>query len=300
MVARVTSILLLASLSGLVVGPPCSASCFRDDTNSGKPANAPGEREPRPQASDGPGPTQPANRSGSAKAVSRPPSKGTSRAKPGASAPPQVLSKTEADARRPKSPFLQPPGSSESDRYRESDESDLPPWRQTSFFGIGARGQFFVFVLDQSGSMIDDDRLTRAKIELRRSVFALMPPQRFEVIFYNHEATPMPGGPLPRSADQKTKNQLMTWLRLIDPDGETDPKTAIGQALALRPDAVFLLSDGEFPEGTAERVARLNSRKIPIHCIDLTGGLAGDHLQRIARDSGGRYASRPGSLQAAP
>jgi hypothetical protein len=60
---------------------------------------------------------------------------------------------------------------------------------------------------------------------------------------------------------------------------------------------VFLLSDGEFPDGTVEAVAAANARKIPIHCIDLAGGLAGDHLQRIARESGGRYASRPGNLQ---
>jgi hypothetical protein len=65
----------------------------------------------------------------------------------------------------------------------------------------------------------------------------------------------------------------------------------------LRPDAVFLLSDGAFPDGVVEAVAAANRRKIPIHCIDLAGGLAGDDLQRIARASGGRYASRPGNLQ---
>jgi von Willebrand factor type A domain len=215
-------------------------------------------------------------------------------------APPQVMSKEAADAKRPRSPFLMPPGSSPQDRYAPADDWGEPPWRQTSFFGIQARGQFFIYVLDQSGSMLDDDRLTRAKIELRKSVYALQPPQRFEVIFYNDEATPMPGGPLPRSADQATKNQLTTWLHLIEPDGETNPRSALAMALALRPDAVFLLSDGEFPKGTVEAVVKLNPRKIPIHCIDLTGGLAGDHLVRIARDSGGHYASRPGSLQATP
>jgi hypothetical protein len=227
--------------------------------------------------------------------------KKTKTARPGSSAPPQVMSKAEAERRHPRSTFLRPPGSTPQDRYAPDDDwADLPPWRQTSFFGIHARGQFFIFVLDQSGSMIDDDRLTRAKIELRKSVFALQAPQRFEVIFYNDQATPMPGGPLPRSADQQNKDQLMTWLHLIDPDGETNPRSAMGMALALRPDAVFLLSDGEFPEGTVESIAKLNPRKIPIHCVDLTGGKAGDHLQRIARDSGGQYASRPGSLQAAP
>lgn len=240
----------------------------------------------------------PASKPGGAGRTPQRPAKAAPRTK-GSDRPPTVLSREE-ESRRKRSPFLLPPGSSPSDRYDPDIESTDPPWRQTAFFGIRARGQFFVFVLDQSGSMIDDDRLTRAKIELRRSVFALQPPQRFEVIFYNDQATPMPGGPLPRTADQQSKNQLMTWLRLIDPDGETNPKSAIAQALALRPDAVFLLSDGEFPEGTVEAVAKLNSRKIPIHCVDLTGGEAGDHLQRIARDSGGKYASRPGNLRGGP
>ena len=150
--------------------------------------------------------------------------------------PPQVMSKAAADAKRPRSPFLMPPAGSSGagdDRYNleGTDWSEIPTWRQTSFFGLRARGQFFVFVVDQSGSMIDDDRLTRAKIELLRSVFALQPPQRFEVIFFNEEATPMPGGPLPRPADLKTKNQLTSWLHLIGPDGGTDPRPAMAQAL---------------------------------------------------------------------
>jgi von Willebrand factor type A domain len=219
--------------------------------------------------------------------------------------PPQVMSKAAADAKRPRSQFLMPPAGSAGvgrDRYslEATDWSEIPTWRQASFFGVRARGQFFVFVVDQSGSMIDDDRLTRAKIELLRSVFALQPPQRFEVIFYNEEATPMPGGPQPRPSDLKTKNLLTSWLNLIGPDGGTDPRPAMAQALALQPDAVFLLSDGEFPDGTVERVAKLNPRKLPIHCVDMTGGQAGNHLLRIARDSGGQYASRPGTLQAAP
>ena len=49
--------------------------------------------------------------------------------------------------------------------------------------------------------------------------------------------------------------------------------------------------------GLAEAIAKANPRKVPIHCIDLAGGLAGDALPRIASGSGGRYASRPGNLQ---
>ena len=208
---------------------------------------------------------------------------------------------TQDEMKKPRSAFLQPPGSSPEDRYSDdSDWYELPAWRKTTFFGIRARGQFFVYVVDCSGSMVDDDRLTRATLELRHSVLSLHEPQKFEVIFYNDESIPMPGGPRPRTADTQTKNQLIAWLRVIEPDGGTDPRLAIKQAISLKPDAVFLLSDGEFPEGTVEDVAKQNVRKIPIHCIDLAGGLAGDHLKRIAADSGGQYASRPGSLHVSP
>jgi len=204
---------------------------------------------------------------------------------------PPILPAETAGRSKSGSEFLRPPGES---RYDPDgiDWRDVPPWKQTSFFGIRAKGQFFIYVVDCSGSMIDEDRLVRAKRELRRSVLALQHPQRFQVIFYNDRAWPMPGD-LPRSADLGAKSQMFHWLRLIEPDGETDPRGAMGLALSLRPDAVFLLSDGEFPDGTVEAIARKNPKKIPIHCVDLSGGTGGDHLQRIARDSGGQYRSRP-------
>jgi hypothetical protein len=205
--------------------------------------------------------------------------------------------KTAAEMQSAGSSFLLPPGSpSKPDgRYSKDvpDPNGLPPWRQSSFFGVRTSGQFFVYVIDCSESMIDDDRFARATIELRRSVLALQPPQKFEVIFYNKSSIPMPGGPIPRTADQTEKGHLLAWLRLIEPLGTTDPRRALTQALSLRPDAVYLLSDGEFPKGTVEDVIVLNARNIPIHCIDLSGGLGGNHLERIARSSGGRYASRP-------
>jgi hypothetical protein len=233
-----------------------------------------------------------------AKASNKPstPSKsGAPKAPPG----PRVM--TRSEMQKPRSPFLEPPGSEgvAADRYGPGtpDWNEVPPWRQTSFFGIRATGRFFVYVIDCSESMIEEDRFARATMEVRRSVLALQAPQQFEVIFYNEGSIPMPGGPQPRPADTQNKNQLIAWLRMIDPDGGTDPRSALRQALSLRPEAVFLLSDGEFPKGTAEIVARINPQQIPIHCVDLSGGEGGDHLRRIARDSGGKYASRPGSLQ---
>lgn len=179
----------------------------------------------------------------------------------------------------------------EKDRYGQPDWSEVPPWRQTSFFGIRAEGQLFIYVVDCSGSMIDEDRLDRAKSELRRSVGALQSPQRFKVIFYNDRPVPMPGD-LPKPADYPSKTQLSRWLNFIEPEGPTDPRSSLALALALRPDAVFLLSDGAFPENTPEAVAKLNPNKVPIHCIDLANGAAGDDLRKIAAESAGQYAAR--------
>lgn len=241
----------------------------------------------------------------------KPDERGTDAKKPPAPAPtkkpetpkpapgPRVL--TRSEMRKPRSPFLVPPGTEgdAADKYGPGspDWSMIPTWRQSSFFGIRAQGRFFVYVIDCSESMIDEDRFARATMEVRRSVMALQAPQQFEVIFYNEGPIPMPGGPMPRPADTASKNQLVSWLRIIDPDGGTDPRSALRQALSLRPEAVFLLSDGAFPGGTAETVRHFNVQRIPIHCVDLSGGEGGDHLRRIARESGGQYASRPGNLQ---
>jgi hypothetical protein len=202
-------------------------------------------------------------------------------------------------AARPDGPPITPQAAADGlltlggDSYGEAiDWEAIPAWRQTSFFGVRARGQVFVYVVDCSGSMADGGRLARAKQELRRSIASLRFPQRYLVIFYNDRPWPMPGG-IPRSADPREWSQTFAWLGRIAPEGDTEPRGALTMALGLRPDAVFLLSDGAFPAGAAEAIARKNARKVPIHCIDLAGGAAGDDLKRIARDSGGQYASRP-------
>jgi hypothetical protein len=187
--------------------------------------------------------------------------------------------------------LLRPPG---SDGYDAPiDWRNVPAWKQTSFFGVRSVGKVFVFVVDCSGSMADDARLVRAKAELRRCIQAMQYPQRYFVIFYNDRPLPMPGD-VPRGSDQRGKLQSFRWLSSIDAEGETDPRGALRMALALKPDAVFLLSDGEFPEGTAEEVKQRNRAKVPVHCIDLAAAAsAGGQLRTIAKESGGQYAARP-------
>ncbi len=197
---------------------------------------------------------------------------------------PTVISSEAAAAKRKPGVF-----ENMEDRYGSIGE-DVPPWRKTQFFGIQAKGQFFVYVVDCSESMLDEDRLIRAKRELRRSVNSLQFPQRFKVLFYNDRVLPMPGA-VPKSADTFAKDQLAQWLTLIEPHGGTEPRMAMNQAIGLKPDAIFLLSDGAFPDGAVEAINARNAKHIPIHCIDLAGGQGGDHLKRIAQASGGKYVA---------
>lgn len=208
----------------------------------------------------------------------------------GAATAQEIIVKAADETAQAGSQFLKPPGTS-TDRYAPSvDWSTIPPWRQTEFFGIRAQGKTFLYVVDCSGSMGDLDRLVRAKREIRRCVGEMRFPQRFQIIFYNDRPLSMPGGG-PQGADYGSKVQLAHWMSLIDADGETDPRGAMALALGQKPDAVFLLSDGEFPPGTAASIAKLNKAKTPIHCIDFSGGSA--DLKAIAKASGGQYGSRP-------
>ena len=184
---------------------------------------------------------------------------------------------------------LRPPGSAGEGPV---DWTAIPPWRQASFFGVRAEGQVFIYVVDCSGSMAEDGRMVRAKAELRRTIARMGFPQRFLVIFYNDEPIPMPGH-VPKSVDGQSRDNFFAWLQHIQPEGETDPRAAMSMALNLRPDAVFLLSDGEFPDGTVEAIAGMNKRKIPINCVDMAGGQGGNSLKQIAQGAKGTYVLRP-------
>jgi hypothetical protein len=206
----------------------------------------------------------------------------------------EVLVESEAAAKarhKNGSAYVNPPG-----QFGYADPIDwrtVPASRQTSFYGIRARGTFFVFVVDCSGSMAREERWLRVQRELRKTLLGLQFPQRYLVIFYNDGVRAMPGG-LPQSADRTAELRTLAWAGQVVPDGGTEPEPAMRMALGLRPNAIFLLSDGAFPEGAADRVIEANPGpdKVPVHCVDLSGGAAGSDLKRIAERSNGQYAAR--------
>lgn len=114
------------------------------------------------------------------------------------------------------------------------------------FGGISDTGEAVVYVIDRSASMSQDGRLDDAKWELQESVRRLTPNQKFYIIFYSTDATPMEASGLV-TATPGNKDRFLGWAgERIQPTGWTNPIPALRKALSLRPDVIYLLTDGVF------------------------------------------------------
>jgi len=157
-----------------------------------------------------------------------------------------------------------------------------------SFFGLEARGGKFVYVVDRSGSM-RGDKLQDTKAELIRSVHSLTRTMEFFIIFYDSFYEPMPAPGLIK-ATGPNKNKYLGWVEGINCRGGTEPEEAMLMALSLKPDVIWLLSDGQFSYRACEviRAANPNAR-IQIHTIAFHSASGQQMLQRIAKENGGHY-----------
>ncbi len=170
-----------------------------------------------------------------------------------------------------------------------------------SFFGAQADGNRFVFVIDSSGSMRGPRWEALCK-ELIRAIKSLSPDQDFFVISFDAIAHPMfasapPKGKFLKSVDKNVK-RVQNWLLSIDHGRNTLPAAAVGMAMKLEPDAIFLLSDGEIRDSTVEDLNIWNRRQdeegnikaiIPIHTVLLHSLIGYATLETIARENGGTF-----------
>lgn len=177
--------------------------------------------------------------------------------------------------------------------------------KQAEFFGVSATGSSFVFIVDCSRSMIGP-RFEAAKRELLYAVRRLSPTQRFYVIFFDGMTKPMringeiPHNAAPVLATQENLNQLETWVHSVPNGPWTNPSGAVELALDLRPDAIYLLSDGDFTDHGATRktLSRRNldeqrRPRIAVHTIGLHSRDGEATLRALAKTHGGEYRFVP-------
>jgi hypothetical protein len=191
------------------------------------------------------------------------------------------------------------------------DQGDSGTGRGTAeFFGITAYGTKFVYILDMSTSMSKRGRYgyTRfqsAAFELMRSLDKLALPQDFHVILFSYQTRLMFDGRsrIPRMlpATPNNKQRMRRWLSTIRVAPGTDPRLGLIAALRMKPDAIFLLTDGEF-NGRRKNLVRLPGNPtveeivaasdgllVPIHTIAFADKGNRDRLQQLSAATGGRH-----------
>ncbi len=186
----------------------------------------------------------------------------------------------------------------------------IPQDVSTQFFGLEGGGNTFVYLVDSSRSMDDVSRdgFDVARNELLRAVDQLNEQQKFYVMFFGEETWKMPigdqgdGSPRLVSASRESKEALRRWALSLQMQPGAWPREALQVAFKLRPDCIFLLTDGAMSENVIPLVRQENivttlfdgpkPRSI-IHTIGFHNPEGEARLREIANLSGGAYRFVP-------
>lgn len=170
-----------------------------------------------------------------------------------------------------------------------------------SYYSLELVSDAAIFIVDTSGSMEakigtgnERTRLMEAKRQLARVLDSIPATHRVNVLPFSSGVQPMLTKLTAASADvKKTLQAAVTALRS---GGGTNVHAALQAAFAdPLVDTLYLLTDGSpsmglivDPTELANEVQKWNrTRKLTIHCISV--GTDSPMLQRIAKESGGRY-----------
>ena len=194
-------------------------------------------------------------------------------------------------------------------KFLQGNNSETPLTRQpsqlgfvwTKLFGIEAEGAKFVYVFDRSASMsiARGKPMAAAKKELLASLAPLERVHQFYLIFYNQEARAFqPGADAGKLifATDANKQAAEKYINGIQPEGATDHFMALSLALKMRPDVIFLLTDGDAKDdiSAAElaQIAKQNATATKIHVIQFTADFpTGPNLRTLAKDNQGEFKS---------
>lgn len=172
---------------------------------------------------------------------------------------------------------------------------------QTTFFGIAAPAKRIAYVIDASESMRNHKAMETAKRELLNSLNDLSPTSQFQIIFFNQTNYRIDLNGKPPKLHLASPTNLRHARQLIggiDPCCGTDRMAALTEALNLKPDVIYLLTDADPPELSAQdlwEIQRKNQRKTAIHIVEfaVSADLGRDtFLRKLARQNRGQHVYR--------
>jgi hypothetical protein len=137
------------------------------------------------------------------------------------------------------------------------------------------------------------------KLELKRSIGKLGEEKEFHIIFYSSgPPVEMPTRRLVNATD-RDKQRAFEFVDGIIAQGETDPSKALERAFEVKPELIYLLTDGEFDKAMVDLLKRLNrDQKITVHTIGFwswrsrqdSDPPSGEEVMKIMADqNGGNY-----------
>jgi len=166
-----------------------------------------------------------------------------------------------------------------------------------SIFGAPARGRTFAMLIDRSASMGDQGlgAIRSAANEFAEQLQSLNEQQRVQLITYHAAPAQLAAHWLP--ATDQNKQKLVDHLLGLPAFGSTNHTAALVTALKLRPEVIFLLTDGDDPgmDNGQLRIVREQARgRTTIHTVHFGRGAQGvgdsNHfMRRLASDNGGNY-----------
>ena len=168
---------------------------------------------------------------------------------------------------------------------------------RVQIFGVEGTGTRFVYLFDRSVSM-EGTPLAVAKRQLIQSLDSLDSIHQFQIIFFNHRMSILDSTDQQQRiayATDRNKSLAEAFIGTISADGGTDRYAAIRQAIRLRPDAIFFLTDADDPMPAAEIAKVLfDNRRVgaAIHTIEFGRGVEQgryNFLVQLAEQSGGQY-----------
>ncbi len=140
-------------------------------------------------------------------------------------------------------------------------------------FPVPAAAKSVVYVIDRSGSMGERGRLALARRELEASLRRLPESTQFQVIPYNRraEALRLSGTTSLVPATPDNVNQAARLLDGLEPEGGTEHLPALQQAIRLRPDVIYFLTDADdLNPADVRALTQLNAGRSAIHVVELT------------------------------
>lgn len=157
-------------------------------------------------------------------------------------------------------------------------------------FGVGGLpgAKSIIYVVDRSGSM--DTLSDFLKHELAKAVNRLNSTQKFNVIWFSDGEPHMLAVNLVQ-ATEDNKTRLFKHLQDVKMSGSTDPRQAIFKALQMRPELIYVLTDGNFEPEFVQAVTKANTAKIRINAIGfvLPGGEGHTNLERLVKENNGKF-----------